>query len=420
MKKINFKGLDIAFYKETLKNKLDIYLIPYENKKNYFISYGTHFGSDVIEFENNKEKYRPPLGIAHFLEHKMFEQESTIDPFEFFLETGTDGNASTSFDSTQYICYGTKGFERNLKFLLEFVNSPYFTDKNVEKEKGIIAEEIKMYADVPDYKLETVLREALYKNNPRRLDIAGTVAEINKITKEDLYTCYNNFYTPENMFVLVVGNFDKDKALEIIKEVVGNKETKPLPKIIIPKEPNEVFKKSQTLKANIEVPKLAFGLKVPTSDLNLTGIELDLYLSLLTTILFGASSEFRETARTEKLLNNIYTEWETTTNFKTYYLLASTEKPNELLKEIKNVLANISITEQEFNRLKKVWISNEVKMIDNINATVSNVYDDIIKYQEIIPNRLDLIKNLKLSILEELINKIDFENTSDVIMTKNI
>ena len=218
MKKIELKGLDQVVYTEQLHNGLQIFLVPYENKKNYFITYATRFGSDVLEFENDEKKYKPPLGIAHFLEHKMFEQEDGIDPFTYFSKSGTDSNASTSFDNTQYICYGNNEFANNLKYLINFVNSPYYTDENVEKEKGIIAEEIKMYEDMPDFKLEMKLREAIYNESSRRIDIAGSVEEIYKITKEDLYSCYNNFYVPNNMFILIAGNFDPEIAENIIKD----------------------------------------------------------------------------------------------------------------------------------------------------------------------------------------------------------
>jgi len=145
MEKINLEGLDQDVYKEELDNGLEIYLVPYTNKKNYYITYATRFGSDVLEFSVNDKKYKPPLGIAHFLEHKMFEQEDGEDPFTFFSKSGTDSNASTSFDSTQYLCYGTNNFKENLRYLLSFVNNPFYTEENVNKEKGIIAEEIKMY-----------------------------------------------------------------------------------------------------------------------------------------------------------------------------------------------------------------------------------------------------------------------------------
>ena len=420
MKKINLKGLEMDLYTETLDNGLEIYFLPYDNKKNYFISFATHFGSDVLEFtDSKKKKHTPPLGVAHFLEHKMFEQESGEDPFAFFSESGTDSNASTSFDSTQYICYGTKDFNKNLRYLLSFVNSPYYTDHNVKKEKGIIAEEIKMYEDMPDFKLEMSLRECLYKNHPRRIDIAGTVEEIEKITKEDLYTCYSNFYVPNNMFILIVGNFKKEDALKIIEEELGYKKKTPLPKIKKVTEPDKVNCSTKTLKETVEVPKLAFGLKVPTKKFSLKDYELDLYLNMLTTILFGSSSTFRERVRQEKLLSGMYMEWESIEDYRTFYLMASTIHPDALEKEIKKELKDIAITEKDFHRIQKVWIANEVRMIDNIDATVNNTYDDIIKYRTIIPNKIDCIKKMKYKVLKDLIKEIDFKNTSVVKMISN-
>ena len=419
MKKINLKGLDMAAYTETLNNGLEVFMIPYENKKNYFISYATRFGSDVLEFTDDKKKnHKPPLGIAHFLEHKMFEEESGIDPFTFFSESGTDCNASTSFDNTQYICWGNKEFNKNLRYLLQYVSHPYYTDENVEKEKGIIAEEINMYEDIPDFKLEMKLRECIYKNSPRRIDIAGSVEEIYKITKEDLYACYNNFYIPSNMFVLIVGNFDKEIALEIIKDELDTKVTTHLPKIKQVKEPTKVNISNLNIKGNIEVPKIALGLKIDKDKLELEGFELDLYLSMLTNILFGAASIFREKVRKSKILNGLYTEWETYDNFKTFYLMASTIEPEELIKEVKSVLEKTDIDEDSFNRIKKVWISREIKAIDSIDCTVDNSYNDILNYKKIIPNKLDIIKNMKYKVLKDLIKKIDFKNISVVKMDR--
>lgn len=420
MKKIDLKGLDQTIYTETLYNGLEIYLIPYENKKNYFITYATRFGSDVLEFTNSEgTTFKPPLGIAHFLEHKMFEQEDGTDPFTFFSKSGTDSNASTSFDNTQYICYGNKDFSINLRYLLQFVNSPYYTDENVKKEKGIIAEEIKMYEDIPDFKLEMKLREAIYKENSRRIDIAGSVEEINKITKEDLYSCYNNFYVPNNMFIIIAGNFDPEIAIDIIKDELDYKKEKDMPKINYIKEPTEVNKKEVTIKENIEVPKIAIGLKVNTKKINMDDLELDLYLNMLTTIMYGSSSEFRERVRKDKLLSGIYTEWESIKDFKVFYLMASTLFPDKLLDEIKHELNNIAIPESTFERIKKVWIANEVKMIDNIETTISNVYDDVLKYRKIIPNKVDIIRGMKINKLEDLISKINFKNISIVKMQSN-
>lgn len=418
MKTIDLEGLDISVYNEHLSNGLEVFMIPYKDKKNYFISYATFFGSDVIEFTKNGEKYRPPLGIAHFLEHKMFEEENGVDPFTFFSKSGTDSNASTSFDNTQYICSGTKDFAKNLRYLIHFVNSPYYTDENVEKEKGIIAEEIKMYRDIPDFKLEMNLRECIYHNSPRRIDIAGTVEEINKITKEDLYDCYRNFYVPNNMFLVIAGNFDKEEALQVIKEELDYRSLEELPIIEEVKEKKKVNKKKLLLTENIEISKIGLGIKISVSNIKMNSLELDLYLHMITAILFGSSSEFRERARTMKLFSNLYTEWETIPDYKVFYIMASSVDPDKLILEIQREIDELNISEESFERMKKVWISNEVKMIDNVNATVHNLYDDIIKYKGIIPDKLSIIRNMKIEKLKSLLKKIDWSEQSIVKMVK--
>ncbi len=418
MKTIELEGLDISAYKETLSNGLEIYMLPYENKNNYFITYATRFGSDVLEFEKKEVKTKLPLGIAHFLEHKMFEQEDGIDPFTFFSNSGTDSNASTSFDNTQYICYGTKQFSDNLRYLIHFVSNPYFTEENVEKEKGIIGEEIKMYQDIPDYKLEMELRKAIYHYSSRRIDIAGTMEEVNRITKEDLHTCYRNYYVPNNMFLLMAGKFEKEEALKIIKKELEYRHKEELPNIVEKEEPKNVFKATKTLKENVEVPKIGIGVKISTKGIKMKPLELDLYLNMITTILFGSSSEFRERVRQKKILSSIYMEWETITNIKTFYIMATSIKPKELIEEIQKELQNIHISKNTFERIKKVWIANEVKMIDNMDSTINNLYDDILRYNEIIPNKIERIRNMKIEKCNKLIEQIDWNNKSIIRMEK--
>jgi len=269
---------------------------------------------------------------------------------------------------------------------------------------------------MPDFKLEMKLREALYKNSARRIDIAGTVEEINKITKEDLYTCYNSFYHPNNMFILIAGKFDVEEAARVINDELKNKKEQEPAKIIQKEEPEEVYKKEFSFKENIEVPKIALGIKVPTKNIKLKELELDLYLNMITTIMYGSSSEFRERVRNEKLLSGIYTEWESIKDFKVFYLMASTINPDKLLEEIKYELENLVIKEETFNRIKKVWIANEVKMIDSIDATVNNLYDDILRYKDIIPNKVEQIRSLKLKTLNDLVKKINWKNISIVKM----
>ena len=419
MKKINLKGLDLVAYTETLSNGLDVIFVPFEKKSNYYISYATRFGSEITSFTpaGEKKSIKVPDGIAHFLEHKMFEQESGEDPFAYFSKSGTGANASTSYDNTQYICYGTKNFIDNLRYLIQYVNAPYYTDENVEKEKGIIAEELKMYADLPDVQLETKLRENVYHVHPRRVDIGGTVDEIYKITKEDLYLCYNNFYSPNNMFILVVGKFPMEEAMSVIHQELDTRENLEKAEITTIKEKKGVRKKEDSFVGNIQVPKIAVGLKVPIADLGeYEDLELDLYLTMFTTMLFGSSSLFRERARNEKLLNNFYSDWDNTEQYKTYMILSSTNHPESLVQEIKKELSNHELDEAMFERMKKVWIANEVKMADYIDSTVNNVFDDMIRYHKVIPNKVDMIRKMNMKTLEKIVSKIDFDNLSVVIM----
>lgn len=418
MKEIKLKGLDISCYRETLDNGLNVIMLPYSNKKNYFISYATKYGSTVSKFVpvGEKKEIKVPDGIAHFLEHKMFEQEDGVDPFSFFSESGTGSNASTSFDYTQYICYGTKEFEKNLRYLLNFVNKPYYTDENVEKEKGIIAEELKMYDDIAEFKLEMKLRENVYHKHPRRIDIGGSIPEIEKITKEDLYTCYNSFYSPNNMFVLIVGNFDKEKALEIVREVVGPIKNRGDAVVSKNTEDKLVKTKFEEIDYPINVPKLGVAIKLSDDELKYSQIEKDLYLTMITTLLFGNSSLFKERVRNRKLFTNFYTEWETFETGHVFYMMASSENPRELLSEIEKEIKEFNIDEESFNRIKKVWIANEVRMIDDIDASVSNIFDDYLKYGEIVENKVDLIRNMKFSKLKEIFSLIDFDNKAVVVM----
>lgn len=420
MKKISLKGLDMTVYEEKLSNGLEIYMLPYENKKNYFITFATRFGSDILEFTDiSKKNHKPPLGIAHFLEHKMFEEENGVDPFSFYAKSGTDCNACTSYDSTQYMCWGNKNFNKNLEYLLKFVTHPYFTDQNVKKEKGIIAEEIKMYLDNPDLKLERKLRECIYKNHPRRIDIAGTVSEINRITKEDLYNCYNNFYIPSNMFIVISGNFDPDIALEIIKNELDTNSSNKLPKIKKVLEPVKVNKEQDVIKGNIEIPKVGVGLKISTKNIRLDNYSLHLYLSMLTSIIFGSSSLFREKVRDKKILNDFYLFSDEIENMRVLYLMASSIEPDSLIDEIISEFNNIKVDEDSFNRIKKVWIAREIKTIDSIEDSLDNIYYDVLKYKKVIPNKIDIIKNMKFKVLKDLIKSIDFKNYSIVKMKTN-
>lgn len=420
MEKIALEGLDATLYKETFENGFSIYMIPLKDKKNYSLTYATRYGSDMIEFDMKDGKRRKvPTGIAHFLEHKMFEQEDGKDPFTFYGESGTDANAATDHTYTKYICNGTKNFKENFRFLLQYVNSPYFTDENVEKEKGIIEEELNMYLDIPEFVLEVKIRENLYQKHPHRIDVGGTVEDIKKITKEDLYDCYNTFYEPNNMFALVVGNFDVEEALQIAKEEIETRKNtmKKRPTGKNYHEPVEVAKKEETISMNVKVPKVLFAVKFlrkkfPIRDKHIQ----NLYLQLITSVLFGSSSLFREEARNNGLMSGMYHVWEEVEDTVSLVFQVETKKPTEFLTELKKVLSNISVTEEDLERYKKVWIANEVRLIDYTDATTDNIFSDIITYGEPITNRIPLIRQMNKHDLQKVISQFKIEHTTELIV----
>ena len=186
MQKTSLNKMDLDVFSKTLSNGLKVYIIPKKEVNNIYVTFTTKYGSNIVEFVPNGEKdyIKVPLGIAHFLEHKMFEQEDEIDVFNFFSERGSDANANTNNKKTTYLFSGPNFFKENLEFLLDYVQKPYFTDENVEKEKGIIGQEIMMYNDYPDWKVYLNAMQAMYHNNPIKIDITGTVETIGKIDKD--------------------------------------------------------------------------------------------------------------------------------------------------------------------------------------------------------------------------------------------
>ena len=427
MKKIEFsKELELKGYYEKLANGLEVYLIPMENKDKYYLTYATKFGSTTTSFipGDAKKEVTVPDGIAHFLEHKMFEQENGEDPFTFFSKSGTDANASTNFEGTRYIAEGTKNYEENLRYLIKYVNSPYFTDENVEKEKGIIAQEINMYKDQAEYAIENTLRQNTYHKDHHRIDIAGEVKDINKITKEQLYLCYNNFYQPRNMFLLVVGKFDLEKTKQIVDELLrpleNKTETIPIVKEI--KEPSTIKKKEEVVPFNITIPKIMLSIKTPTSNFKIKeDIKLNLYLYIIINTAFGNGSFFKERVTNQNLMTKFYTDCESVPHYKTIYLYAESSSPEELLQEIYNEFEHIHVTEEDLNRFRKALIAQEIKQADYVDGVTISITNDIIKYNQLYSDPIGLYKSLTIDELNQVGKTIDFKNRALVTyMPKNI
>lgn len=422
MNKIEFVGLDQTLYHEELENGLNVYLLPFKNRTNYSMHYVTKFGSVHTTFTpvGSDKEITVPDGIAHFLEHKMFESEDGLDPFTVAAKSGTNCNASTSYHQTRYLFEGNQNFEENLDYLLTYVHSPYFTEENVEKEKGIIIEELLQYQDMVDCVLDNKVREGIFQFDPIRVDIGGTVESVKKITKEDLDITYKTFYQPSNMFLVITGNFNEKKAMEIIRnnKALNNATTNNPIALKKSLEPSKINQESQEIFFNTNTTKLAYSIKISLKDLKNKKdfYYTNLYLSLMLSMLFGPSSEFRESMKKE----NKYTSFYYTKDFSgdiifiTFY--AETETPEALMVDIRNNLTKMDLSERDFKRTIKIWISAEVMMSDNIDATLDSIVYDIVEFGTLLPNKIPTYKSLHFKDLKDTIESIDFSNVSSVII----
>ena len=408
MKKIKIKKLEEDVYYEKMANGLEVFLYTKDDVYTNYVTFTTKYGSvynDFIPIGEDKIKSFPK-GIAHFLEHKVFTEKEDPQPMEFFAKSGSICNAFTTFRNTTYLFYATKDLKENINYLLNYVQNIYLTDESVEKEKGIISEEIHMYEDRPTEVLFEKVRLNTLNSNPYRNSIIGTVKDIESITKDDLETCYHTFYHPSNMFMVVTGSFDPEEIMNLIRENQNNKEFKDMNKIVVKdfKEDNKVVKEKEIITMNTNIPKVAYTIKIPLKNIKLTRRQLHLYMYILFTTLFDETSTFDEELKKEGIINN--TTYVSLLNTDTHLLITlinETDKYNEFLDKLKDKLDDIEISEKDFNRKKKVLISNEIFAYENVENINDIIMDSIIYNNELEDDPIGLISNLSIKELLDLI-----------------
>lgn len=290
------------YYKVNHKSGVTMLLCPMEGFSTAYALFGSNYGSMDVSFKTPQDKdfAEVPAGIAHYLEHKLFENEDG-DAFQRFASTGASANAYTSFDKTCYLFSCTQNFEKSLEILLDFVTRPYFTDETVQKEQGIIGQEIRMYDDNPDWQVYFNLLKAMYQKNPVRVDIAGTVDSIAQIDKDLLYRCYSHFYNLHNMVIAIAGNFTVESAIETADRVL--KEAEPFcTQCCVPDEPDEVCQ--QRIEAELEVAspifQMGFKLKGGSASENMKNQILD---EILAEIIAGETTPFYRELYDQGLIN---------------------------------------------------------------------------------------------------------------------
>ena len=424
MNKINISKLDELIYEETLDNGLKIFVCKTPNFNKKLAFFQTRYGSldnEFIPIKGNKMK-KYPLGIAHFLEHKVFESKENIDYFKLFQENGAYLNAATSYDKTYYFFSCSDNFYDNLINLIDMVQTPYFTDENVEKEKGIIGQEIDMYSNDPNQVLYDKLYYNAFVNDPMKYDIAGTKKDIKQITKEDLYECYNTFYHPSNMFLTIVGDVDVEKTIELIKQNQNNKKYDK-PKEIVKNEinePKEVLKKEEQIYHNVYATKVGYAYKIILDKSNEEDdIKRIFYIKTFLKTIFGSLSGFTEDLIKEKVVKSYFEYYPNISD--NYFLItfaADALNEEELKRRIDEKLSCFDNLEEGFRLYKKSALANYVKAFESPDAICSFIKNNYNKYKKVITNYYEIYNELDFDDYVNYIKKIDFTSQTKVIVKK--
>lgn len=372
MESIRYEHLQETLYYEVMDNGLHVYILPKPGFQKTYATFATKYGSVDNHFQvEGQEAVKVPDGIAHFLEHKMFE-EPTGDIFATFASHGASANAFTSFDQTVYLFSATEDVNENIQTLVDFVQNPYFTDQNVEKEKGIIGQEIDMYADNPDWRVYFGLIEAMYQKHPVHIDIAGTVESIRTITKEMLYECYNTFYHPSNMLLFVVGGVDPQEVIDMVRSNQEQKDYKSQGSIerFFEPEPERVGEAKREAKLAVSLPKCLFGFK--ETDIGLTGEKLlrrDMTTQLMMDLLFGSSTRLFQKLYDEDLISDSFGhEYNSSPQYAFSAIGGDTKDPDQLLARIReevDAIVEKGFESTDFERARKKKIGGYLRMLNS-------------------------------------------------------
>ena len=397
MEKIVNELLKEELYYEKLENGLDVYFMPKRGFTKKYAVLATNYGSNDLEFIpiGETEPIRVNEGIAHFLEHKMFEQPDESDAFEKFSKWGANANAFTNFTTTAYLFTTTENFYDCLDHLLDYVQT---------------AQEIKMYDDDPGWNVSFNAIKAMYVNHPVRVDIAGTVDSVYKITKEELYKCYNTFYNPGNMALFVIGDLEAEEFFDNVKKANKYDMAKMDHEItrIYPEEPTTVNKKEIITQAPISMPIFNIGFK--DDKVNIKGKELlryEVITDILNDMLFRRGSELYEDLYMKGLINRSFGAGFTSQIDYSFTTIGGESKqPKEVKKIIFEYIDKYKkegLDRETFERVKKSSIGNFIKYFDSLTFIANNFI--FYKFKDI--NLLDYVEVIKEVTFEEVQQRLE-------------
>ena len=406
MERIECKKIKEEAYIEKLENGMKVIIIPKHNLDKKYIIWGTHFGSIDNRFimpKTNEEVFIPD-GVAHFLEHKMFEQPDGTNSLDTLMALGLDANAYTTNNHTAYLFECTNNFYKGLDELMDYVQHPYFTDENVEKEKGIIAQEIKMYDDEPGWRLYMNALDCMYKDNPIKIDIAGSVESISKITPDVLYKCYNTFYNPSNMIMVVCGDFNPSEILNEIKSRLVQKEEQGEIKRIYPEKEKGINKNYKEDTMEVSLPIFAIGYK-DDEGINRDIVKKHIAIEILLNMIIGKSSEaYKELYEAGELLSVPDLDYEFAEQYAHILISGQSKNPNKIKQKIEEIVEKYKqkgLEEEHFNRIKKKTYGDYVVEYNSVGNIARMFLSDSMKNI----NSFDYIENFN-EVTKEYVEEI--------------
>ena len=404
----------------THKSGLRVYVCEKNDYSSAYAIFGTRNGSIDTKFKvSGGEFLEVPEGIAHYLEHKLFESEEQ-DAFERFAKTGAAANAFTSFDRTCYLFSCSSKFEENFRILLDFVQHPYFTEETVRKEQGIIGQEINMYDDNAGWRVLFNLLCAMYKVHPVRIDIAGTVESIAKINADLLYDCYNTFYNLNNMFICVAGNVEAEKIFALCDELLLDKEKIEIERFM-PEEPENVVCDKTEISLPVSIPMFAIGFK-EKCDKPQKSVKEKVLTEIILKCIFGNDGKLYKELFDNGLINdNFGTEYFTGYGYASVIVEGESNAPQKVREIINSYICETKksgIPEADINRCIKAYYGKLVSDYNSVENIVMNMVDSAFFDTDVF-EEIEVLKSVTVEDVNERLKYIlNTENSSISIVNK--
>lgn len=409
-KTLKFSNIDEVMYVNEHENGLKSYVIPKKGYMKKHATFSTHYGSINKKFkiEGETDIIEVPDGIAHFLEHKLFEQKDG-NVMDKFIELGASSNAYTGFAQTVYLFTCTDLFDENFDLLLNFVQNPYITEESVEREKGIIGQEIDMYKDDPSWNCYFNLLKAFYTVNPVRVEIAGSKESISEINKDTLYMCYKTFYNPSNMVICVVGDVDPQKVFQQIDEKLSQMDKGKEIERIFPKENDKINKPYVEQKLVVSTPMFQMGFAdtdVVTKGID--GVKKEVAIKIILDMLAGRSSELYSRLYNEGVINSSFDiDYLGEENYSFSIFGGESSDPKKvrdsLVEEVEKVRQN-GLDREVFERVKKSQHGKYVRQLNSIDVISHNFISAYFKNANMF-DYLDVYDKIKLEDASEVFKK---------------